>query len=80
MGKSCHESILLIHRELLSDAKQLLRFAVDGISRGFLGRKILGKIKSVNYRMMMNLNRPFVVATNRFKPEYKLLERATRCE
>ena len=38
-------SILLIHRELFTEAKQLLRVAVDGISGHFSIRKEKGKIK-----------------------------------
>ncbi len=48
---------VLILIELLSDAKQLLRVAVDGISRGFVIRKTKGNVKIENYRMMKYSNR-----------------------
>jgi hypothetical protein len=60
MGKSCPESILLIHRELLSDGKGLIRPVLYGISRGFAIRKEKGKIKGEKYRMMKGLDRPFL--------------------
>jgi len=53
-------SILLIHRELLSDGKGLINTVHDGIPRGFQIRKKMEKIKGEKYRMLMNLNRLFV--------------------
>ena len=53
-------SILLIHRELLTDRKQLLNIAVNGILKGFSMVKEKGKIKGEVYRMLENSKRPFV--------------------
>ena len=60
MVKSCPESILLIHIELLSDGKGLIRPVLYGISRGFAMWKEKGKIKGEKYRMMKGLDRPFL--------------------
>jgi hypothetical protein len=67
MGKSCAESILLIHRELLSDGKGLIRPVQYGISRGFAIRKEKGKIKGEKYRMLRTQNDLICLATNRFE-------------
>jgi hypothetical protein len=45
-------SILLIHRELLSDGKGLIRPVLYGISRGFAIRKEKGNIKGKENRML----------------------------
>lgn len=50
-------SILLIHRELLTDRKQLLNVAVNGIFNGLSMVKEKGKIKGKENRMLENSNR-----------------------
>lgn len=50
-------SILLIHRELLPNTKQLLNIAVDGISWHLSIRKEKEKIKGNVYRMLKHSNR-----------------------
>lgn len=45
-------SILLIHRELLTDRKQLLNIAVNGILKGFSMVIEKGKIKGKENRML----------------------------